>query len=422
MDINQQLQPIVAGLIDNLRENIESEIRSQITSEVVNSIANAELTSVINDITAKQLSDKLYKYNIEAITQEKLSTIVSQITTQIERSLTQSANKQITAEISQQVAQINIQQVIDTIVERKLSSAINVGSFPANSIAASSINFAGWTTSGNKIKGGIIENFGSTGIEDRATFVQLTLMDHACVFEGPVFAPEAHVKGSLTVDGDINLQGKMTATGTALESIIEHTTSHVKESLNEELFQSYSDVMHKTIQANGLDLDRITQNGRDVVKGSQLGYHIVDTNIQRLGIVKDLQTQGENLLADTLYVSGRRVGVNTVDPSAVFVVWDQEVEMIVAKRKQDTGYIGTTRNQTLVLGSNNKENLTLQPDGSVQVNSILIGQSLQSSAAVTPNYEGSHGQIVWNELPSLGGPIGWVCLGGHRWARFGKIE
>ena len=422
MDINQQLQPIVASLLDDIRANIEAEIRSQITNEVVNSIAKTELTSVINDITAKQLSDKLYKYNIEAITQENLSKIVSQITVQIERSLTQSANKQINAEITQQISQINIQQIIDTIVENKLSAAINVGSFPANSIAASSINFAGWSTSGNKIKGGIIENFGSTGIEDRATFVQLTLMDHASVFEGPVFAPAAHIKGSLTVDGDILFQGNMSATGDALQSIIDHTTAHVKENLNEELFLSYSGAMHKTIQTNGLDLDRITQNGREVLKGNQLGYHITDTNIQRLGVVKDLQTQGENLLCDTLYISGQRVGVNTVDPSATFVVWDQEVEMIVAKRKQDTGYIGTARNQSLVLGSNNKENLILQTDGSVHVKNISIGHSLQSSSSTAPNYEGQSGQIVWNELPSLGGPIGWVCLGGTRWAKFGKIE
>lgn len=422
MDINEQLQPIIASLLENVRENIEQEIRAQITNEVINRIANTELTSVITDITVKQLSEKLYKYNIEAITQESLSKIVAEIISQTERSLTQYANKQITAEISQQIAQINIQHLIDVIVGRKLEHAINVGSFPPGSIAASSINFSNWTASGNQIKGGIIQNFSSTGIEDLASFVQLTLMDHACAFEGPVFAPEAHIKGSLTVDGDILLQGKLSADGTALQSILEFTTENVKQNLNEEMFQSYSDVIYKNIQSQGLDLNRINQNGREVVNGSQLGYHITDTNIQKLGLVKDLQTQGENLLSDTLYVSSNRVGVNTVDPSAAFVVWDEEVEMIVVKHKQEMGYIGTARNQKLVLGSNKKENITLHPDGTVHLTNLSIGNISQTSSNAIPNYEGKHGQIVWNELPSLGGPIGWVCLGGARWAKFGKIE
>ena len=45
-----------------------------------------------------------------------------------------------------------------------------------------------------------------------------------------------------------------------------------------------------------------------------------------------------------------------------------------------------------------------------------------SSAATIPNYEDITGTIVWNESPMQGAPIGWVCLGGTRWAKFGEIN
>jgi leucyl aminopeptidase (aminopeptidase T) len=76
----------------------------------------------------------------------------------------------------------------------------------------------------------------------------------------------------------------------------------------------------------------------------------------------------------------------------------------------------------VILGSNNKENITLNTDGTVEVEQISIGNIPMTSAAVTPNYEGITGQIVWNESPSLGGCVGWICLGATRWAKFGKIE
>jgi len=39
-----------------------------------------------------------------------------------------------------------------------------------------------------------------------------------------------------------------------------------------------------------------------------------------------------------------------------------------------------------------------------------------------PNYVGIAGTIVWNETPSPGSAIGWVCLGSTRWSSFGKVD
>jgi hypothetical protein len=138
--------------------------------------------------------------------------------------------------------------------------------------------------------------------------------------------------------------------------------------------------------------------------------------------VNDLQTSGENLLVDTLYITSKRVGINTIEPSWALSIWDEEVELAFSKRSQDTAYINTPRNQTLVLGSNNRQNLVLNPDGSVDIDNLRVGNVPMSSATAIPNYNSITGTIVWNESPGPGGAVGWVCLGGTRWAKFGIIE
>jgi hypothetical protein len=49
-----------------------------------------------------------------------------------------------------------------------------------------------------------LKNFGSTGIDDRATQVQMTLMDQAVAFERAVWTPSAIIKGKLTVEGELS--------------------------------------------------------------------------------------------------------------------------------------------------------------------------------------------------------------------------
>jgi hypothetical protein len=350
MDTQDQLQPVVTALLNNLKGSLEKEISKTISAEVINRVISAELTPIISNIVQYQIEHRLAK------------------------------------------------------------------------IPHSQIDFAGLSIAGDHIKGGIIENFGSTGIEDRASSVQLTLMNDAAAFEGAVHAPSLRVRGAVTIDGDLIVRGDVPTDSPMFENLVAYSSQRVQENLNQELFQGFSNTIYNNISEKGLELDRITQGGRDVIRGNQLGYHIVDSNLQRLGQVRDLQTVGEALLSNTLYVTERRVGVNTLDPSAAFVVWDEECEIVLSKRKQDTAYVGTQRHQKLVVGSNSKENIVLDTDGAVQISALTVGKTQMTSADAVPNYEGSRGQIVWNEIPDSGGAIGWVCLGGTRWAGFGTIE
>jgi hypothetical protein len=228
--------------------------------------------------------------------------------------------------------------IVNDLVARKLAALLDARNFPAQSIPQSSIDFNGLVLRGDHIKAGIIEQFGSTGIEDLATKIQVTIMDNATAFEGPVWAPELLIKGDAKITGILTVESFNTSTE-GFKQLVSTASIAVKNALDTDLFASYSDVIFNKIKENGLELDRITQGGKDVVKGNQLGYHISDSNIQRLGLVKDLQTQGEAYLCETLYVTDSRLGVNTMEPSAALSVWDQEVEVNTSKLRQNTGYI-----------------------------------------------------------------------------------
>ena len=75
-----------------------------------------------------------------------------------------------------------------------------------------------------------------------------------------------------------------------------------------------------------------------------------------------------------------------------------------------------------MIGTNNKNNLTLTPDGGVAVNQLTLGFITMSSASAPPTTDSPKGTVVFNSNPSLGGPLGWVSLGNATWANFGIID
>ena len=420
MDINQQLQPVVTSLLDSLKGSIEAELRNKISDEVVKTIANTEVNIIVERIITQRLNERVAEFNIETKTRQQLEQTLTQITNQLSTGLAKSANEQITAEVARRVAVMDIGPIIQGIVENKINNLVQTGAFGKESIDHSSINFKGFKFSGDVVKGGIIENFGSTGIDDRSTQVQMTLMDQAVAFEKAVWTPSAIIKGKLTVEGDLVVLGDIDSNSPAANTLANMAVEKIKS--DTELLELHSDAMLASIGQKGIDLKRITQDGREIINGNQLGYHITDSNLQRVGMLRDLQTQGEALLSDTLYVTSKRVGINTIEPSWALSIWDEEVELAFSKRSNDTAYIHTPRNQRMILGANNRQNLVLNPDGSIDVENLRVGNVPMSSASTIPNYNAITGTIVWNESPASGGPIGWVCLGATRWAKFGIIE
>jgi hypothetical protein len=276
--------------------------------------------------------------------------------------------------------------------------------------------------SGENITGGIVKSFGSTGIDDKATACQLSIFDETTVVENNLLTRDLTVKGSATVEGDLIVTGTVPEDSPMFTNLVASVSQNVKNGLNHDVFSGFSDLVFKQIRDNGLDLTKITLNGTEVVNGGNLSNNITFSNLQRVGTLTELRVSGEALLSQTLYTTNRRVGINTLEPSHVLSVWDQEIEFGFGKRETDVAVFETPRNQRLIISTNGKNNLVLLPAGGVAVDKLVIGATTLSSASVPPNYDAPHGAIVFNSSPTIGGPLGWVSLGGARWANFGFID
>jgi hypothetical protein len=317
---------------------------------------------------------------------------------------------------------IDVSHVMRELVTVEIGRRMDTAQFPPQSIPSAAINLSGLQITGDNITGGIIQNFGSTGIDDRSSQVQMTIMDAGVVVENRMITLGLEVKGTTVLEGDLLIQGNVPPSSKFYTSIIHNAVEGVKNSMDSAFFGDYSSVIFNKIREEGLDLSRITLNGVEIITGNKLNYGIYDTNITRLGMVKDLQTAGETYLSEQLYVGKNKVGIGTIEPANSLTVWDQEVELGFGKRLKDTGWIGTPRNQNLILSANNQDNLTLATDGSVQVKKLTINKVSVISSPGVPSIEQPRGTVAFNENPSPGQPVGWVSLGGAAWSKFGIID
>lgn len=349
---------------------------------------------------------------------------VNSIVQSVVEELNSKVQAQVMDTIAQKISDIINQMDLQILFQSALTSAVanKQFQFPAASIPATAINTDNLSISGNQIFGGIVTNFGSTGIDDKATGCQLTILDDMTVVENNLLTKDLTVKGTVNIEGDLNVTGTLLESSPLFQKFITSAVNNVRSSLDQVIFQSYADMVFARIKTNGIDLTKITSHGQPVLDGANLSTFVTSSNLQKVGVLQELQVQGETLLGETLYVSGKRVGVNTIAPAQALSVWDQEVEVGISKQSTNTAIIGTPRNQTLVVSSNGQNNLVLTPDGAVTVNQLNMGNISIRMLDTPPSDNQPKGSIVFNTNPSLGGPMGWVSLGDAKWGNFGIID
>jgi hypothetical protein len=414
-----QLESVLKKLIVDVQEGLNERIELGIINHVKKVLDNYDYEGKINLLASLKLDNKISEFEIRPIdVEEKLRLSADAIIA----SLDKQAKSQIVSDIARRIDTIDFTQSVTNAVAQQFEAHIGRTSWPADSINFSAIKQNEIKITGDAVSGGIIKSFSSTGIDDRATDCKVTILDESTIIENGIITTSADIKGDVTIDGDLLLKGTIPSESLAFKNIVENASITVKNSLNEELFASFSNTIFTKIKNEGIDLNQITMDGEAAITGNKIGIRITESNLQKLGVVRELQTSGETFLSESLYISNRRVGVNTIDPGHALSVWDQEVEIVTGKRSQDVGMIGTVRNQDLLVTSNNKNNLICKPDGSVHINTLQVGSVTMTSSNSIPNDDRSIGTIVWNQSPVIGNPIGWVSLGGARWAKFGIIE
>lgn len=413
-----QLESVLKKLIVDVQEGLNERIELGIVNHVKKVLDNYDYEGKINLLASLKLDNKISEFEIRPIdVEEKLRLAADSIIA----SLDKQAKSQIVSDIARRIDTIDFTQSVTNAVAQQFEAHIERTVWPDNSINFSAIKQHEISITGDCVSGGIITNFSSTGIDDRATDCKVTILDESTIIENGIITTSADIKGDVTIEGDLILKGTIPSDSLAFKNIVENASVTVKNNLNAELFASYSDTIFQKIKDEGIDLNQITMDGEAAITSNKIGIRITESNLQKLGVVRELQTSGETFLSESLYISNRRVGVNTIDPGHALSVWDQEVEIVTGKRSQDVGMIGTVRNQDLLVTSNNKNNLICKPDGSVCIEKLVVGSTPMISVVSIPTSNSPTGTIAWNQRPEIGQPIGWVSLGGARWAKLGTI-
>jgi len=421
MDIDTQVNGIVQNIVLELTGKIQAQVTEIVTQKIDEVIGTIDYNTILSNKLSQRLDDRLAQLSMDKNSIETVLTArVEELAKNLSATTQQNAKEVIKNTVENYVATIDFQHLYQsTIVNAMQTQGID---FPKNSISSDSINLSGFVISGDHVLGGIIKKFGSTGIDDQAENCQLTIMDDVTVVENNLLTRDLTVKGNTHIEGNLIVTGTLPEDSPLYLNIVESTSTAVRNSLDTVVFQNYADLVTNTIRDNGLDLNKITINGKEVITGDSLSNFVVSSNLQKLGLLKELQVSGEGFLSETLYTTRGRVGINTIEPNSALSIWDQEVEVSVSKSSTDTAILETPRNQNLILSSNRKNNLTLKTDGSVSVTKLNFNEIGISFGYAPPSDTQPRGSIVFNASPSLGGPMGWVSLGDAKWANFGIID
>lgn len=265
------------------------------------------------------------------------------------------------------------------------------------------------------LREGLLTNFSSTGIDDRASACQLTIMDDSIVIENQITAPEVNVLGT-TVTQNLVVKGAINTDNQSWKDLANNIAQDTLDALNEQWRdQLIADVAEK-IRFNGIEFDEIRVNGEPLITENRLASTVTETNIQKLGTVRELTVKGQSKFNnDTLNVLNRRIGINTEEPEMALSVWDEEVSIIAGKFKKDQAFIGTSRNSGLAIGTNRQPHIEIDNTGETRIHKLRVAQWQIGHSREVPGWSGTRGDIIFNANPGVDNVFAWMCLGGYKW-------
>jgi hypothetical protein len=412
------------NIFDNLVEDVTAKVLEQVQQQlfsVVTDTVNARIESLVNsNIVSNAIDNRIdlsiaqYHPDMTSI-DAKIQSVVGQLSNGVAGDL----NVHIQRMVSEKLNSIDVDGIVNFRIQQKIENSGKI-ELPKHSIDLEALDLTQLTIGGDQVSGGVIKNFGSTGIDDQATECKVTILDQGTVFENTLYAPRIEVKGGALIDGDLEILGNI-VNNSAYQQIVSDAASSAKETITDEVLQQHQAIIFDRIQNEGLDLSKVTFNGRTLVDNDRL-VGVVNSQLRTVGTLQDLQTSGETLLSETMYTTNKRVGINTMDPKTALSVWDEEIEIGIGKNQKGIGRISVERENSLILGSNGNDNVTLNSDGSTTINTLKINNMSFTTAQTPPSYSAQRGAVVFNENPTIGGPLGWVSLGDARWANFGIID
>ncbi len=272
-----------------------------------------------------------------------------------------------------------------------------------------------------QVKIELLNSFSSTGIDDKATSCQLTIMDDTTVVENMLTARSANFVDSVTVK-DLSVTGSINTDNHSWNALAADISDKTLAILDNTWRDKLVSQVATEIKNNGIKFDNVTIDNYPLVSGGELARSITQSNLQKLGKLQDLTVVGESRFNDTVIVVKKRVGINTEQPDSALNVWDEEVSISAGKYKNQEAYFGTNRNQVLNIGVNKTPQIIIGTDGITSVGKLRVAQYIIGHGLEVPNYSGTKGDLIFNVNPGPGSAFAWVCLGGYKWKTLKAVE
>ena len=325
---------------------------------------------------------------------------------------------------------------------------------------------------GNKINGGTITNFASTGITDTATSPTLLVANDGVTI---TTLRVNTISNPLTVQGNLTVQGEITATRLHVDEIsadvrnertspLEFTAEGGNIFGKGLIWTGNGSTKQLTMQGSperlfsSESIDVATSkefsiNTQTVLSADSLGLSIVNSNLQNVGTLTSLRVGGALTVDEHIYYDpdSMRLGLGIDNPNGAFSIASFDHEFLIDSTDDYRFKIGTWTTSGIDIITDDTKRLSIEPGGDVVFTSkavfngkIGVGvknfatdadittagpirmQGKKFEVGTTMPTEGSYaiGDIVWNSVPRSTSYVGWVCVREGtpgEWKSFGQI-
>tara|TARA_B110000503_G_scaffold130518_1_gene204007 strand:+ start:1043 stop:2131 length:1089 start_codon:yes stop_codon:yes gene_type:complete len=328
--------------------------------------------------------------------------------------------------------------------------------------------------SGNKINGGTITQFSSTGIVDKSSKIVLTVKDDG------VHVDTVYVK---TINTPVTVKGDLTVEGTvhAKRMHVDEITADIRQERTDPL--SFIGKNNNTAYGQGLiwpggeytkqfmlmerpDRFFATEsielragkiymiNGQNVLAQDELGRTVTKSNLKKVGTLESLAVDTTLTVDNFLHYNAntQSLGLGTESPNGTFGIASWDHEFVITGTEDRKFKLGTYTSGALEFITDDTARITIESSGSITLHKKVVIEDklgvgvknfttdadittagpvrfqdkkfeVGSEVPTSGNY--IKGDIVWNTQPTPSGYVGWICIKGGtpgEWKRFGQIS
>jgi len=327
--------------------------------------------------------------------------------------------------------------------------------------------------SGNKINGGTITNFSSTGIKDEAGS-SVVVVKNDGIHVDTVYASE--IANSISVRGNLSVFGEVSAEKLHVNEItsdVRNERTSPLEFKGEESTPygqgliwtggSYTkqlilrDKPDRLWSSESIDLHRDNSyfiNGISVLDSTSLGPTITDSNLKSVGKLKGLEVAGDLVIDSSVKYNSEteQFSIGSEDPAGMFSIESSKHQFVIDPTSDKNWKIGTWTTSGLDIVTDDTSRIEIENSGRIRIHSqtsfdkpvgigvknfeddcdLTIAGAIRfqntkherlSDIPQSGNYR--KGDVVWNTDPKPTGFIGWVCIregAPGEWKGFGQIS